>query len=282
VRDSYLAFTGARHTDVWVHVGDVSQSQGTDLQYQEQMFEPYAAITRQAALLPAMGNHDGVNADSQTLTGPYYENFTLPAGGEAGGLASGTESYYSFDHANVHFVVLNSLQGVPQPGSDMLTWLALDLANTDKIWIIAYWHHPPYSKGQHDSDEPLDSAGLLFAMRENVLPILDDYGVDLVLTGHSHSYERSFLLDGHYGTSDTLVESMKIDAGDGREGGDGAYQKPVRGAVPYVGSGDGAVYVVAGSSSTISGGSVHWSSTSTACVWMPRFSTTPALRLRAR
>ena len=36
-------------------------------------------------------------------------------------------------------------------------------------------------------------------MRQNALPILEADGVDLVLTGHSHSYERSFLLDGHYG-----------------------------------------------------------------------------------
>ena len=41
-------------------------------------------------------------------------------------------------------------------------------------------------------------------MRENALPILESYGVDIVLSGHSHSYERSFLLDGHYGKSNTL------------------------------------------------------------------------------
>ena len=42
----------------------------------------------------------------------------------------------------------------------------------------------------------------MIEMRENVVPILEDYGVDLVLTGHSHAYERSFLIDGHYGISD--------------------------------------------------------------------------------
>ena len=50
--------------------------------------------------------------------------------------------------------------------------------------------------------------------------------MDLVLTGHSHSYERSFLIDGHYGTSSTFTASMKIDGGDGRIDGDGEYQKP--------------------------------------------------------
>jgi titin len=73
--------------------------------------------------------------------------------------------------------------------------------------------------------------------------------VDLVLSGHSHSYERSFLLDGHYGTSDTLTAQMKKDTGGGREDATGAYTKPASPA-PH----EGAVYVVAGSSGKISGG----------------------------
>src|SRR5204862_6191165 len=68
--------------------------------------------------------------------------------------------------------------------------------------------------------------------------------------GHSHSYERSFLLDGHYGTSNTLVPSMILDGGDGRPTGNGAYQKPTQGPAPH----QGAVYTVAGSSGHTSGG----------------------------
>ncbi len=75
-------------------------------------------------------------------------------------------------------------------------------------------------------------------MRENVLPILDAYGVDLVMGGHSHSYERSFPLYGHYGTSDTLAPEMILDDGDGNANGDGVYQK----------DDVGTVYIVAGSS----------------------------------
>ena len=52
---------------------------------------------------------------------------------------------------------------------------------------------------RHDSDAAAD----LTAIRESVLPILEDHAADLVLAGHSHAYERSILLDGHYGTSDT-------------------------------------------------------------------------------
>jgi hypothetical protein len=133
----------------------------------------------------------------------------------------------------------------------MLTWLAEDLAATDQTWIIAFWHHPPYSKGGHNSDNASDSGGRMTDMRENALPILEAGGVDLVMTGHSHSYERSYLLDGHYGTSNTLVPSMVIDGGDGRFRGDGAYVKPTARPNGH----EGTVYVVAGSSSEATGGS---------------------------
>ncbi|MEI6356703.1 MAG: metallophosphoesterase, partial [Verrucomicrobiota bacterium] len=109
--------------------------------------------------------------------------------------------------------------------------------------------HPPYTKGSHDSDKRSDSDGRMAQMRENILPILEAGGVDLVLTGHSHGYERSFLLDGHYGTSTNLVASMIKDRRDGRPDGDGAYTKS-GGLRPH----EGAVYIVSGSAGQASGG----------------------------
>src|SRR5688572_25498648 len=100
----------------------------------------------------------------------------------------------------------------------MLTWLENDLAATVQPWIIAFWHHPPYTKGSHNSDTESD----LIQMRQNALPILENYGVDLVLSGHSHSYERSYFIDGHYGLSGTFSSMHQIDSGDGRVSGDGA------------------------------------------------------------
>ena len=103
----------------------------------------------------------------------------------------------------------------------MITWVTADLAATDQDWVIAYWHHPPYTKGSHDSDFETE----LIEMREVFLPVLEQGGVDLVLAGHSHVYERSFLLDQHYGDSTTLTAAMKLDAGSGRPEDTGAYQK---------------------------------------------------------
>jgi hypothetical protein len=130
------------------------------------------------------------------------------------------------------------------PGGAMLTWLAADLAATNQDWIIAFWHHPPYSKGTHDSDTEAN----LIDMRTNALPILENGGVDLVLCGHSHNYERSFLLDGHYGSSTTLAPAMILNAGSGREDAAGAYGK-------VDGPRHGAVYVVAGSGGALGSGS---------------------------
>ncbi len=249
VRDAYYTFTGTRHTDLWLMLGDNAYEDGTDSQYQAAVFNMYPSMLRKSVLWPTLGNHDGHTADSATQSGPYYNIFTLPRGAEAGGVASGTEAYYSFDYGNIHFIVLDSFDSDRSPNKAMMTWLAEDVQATTQDWVIAYWHHPPYSKGSHDSD----SEGGLVDMRKNALPILEAAGVDLVLSGHSHSYERSFLLDGHYGSSSTLTPAMILDGGDGRPTGDGAYEKATLGHTPY----EGAVYTVAGSSGKTSGGSLN-------------------------
>jgi len=133
----------------------------------------------------------------------------------------------------------------------MLKWLQRDLEANKQDWLVAYCHHPPYTKGSHDSDNDRDSDARMRMMRERILPILEAYGLDLMLTGHSHSYERSYLTDGHYGISKTLDPKTHFKSmEDGRTNGTGAYVKPSRGPAPH----EGAVYVVAGSSGQISGG----------------------------
>jgi PKD repeat protein len=249
VRDAYYTHTGSTHTDLWLMLGDNAMATGIDSQHQTKLFDIYHEMLRKSVLWPTLGNHDGATASSPDQTGPYYEIFTLPTAGEAGGVASGTEAYYSFDYANMHFVVLDSHETDRDIGSPMLTWLELDLASTVQDWIIVYFHHPPYSKGGHDSDVDLRPT----EMRENVIPILEDHGVDVVFTGHSHSYERSFMIDGHYGDSTTFSPSHQIDGGDGRGDGDGVYFKPTEGPAPH----EGTVYTVAGSAGTTSGGPLN-------------------------
>jgi hypothetical protein len=254
VRDAMLTETTSNPPapHLILHMGDIAYNDGTDAEFTTKHFAMYQNILRHTPLWPTLGNHESPSVNTSLGIGPYYEAHVLPANGQAGGVASGTEAYYAFDYANVHFIVLDSMDSSRAPGSPMLTWLQNDLAATGQEWVIAFWHHPPYSKGTHNSDNAADSGGRMIDMRETVLPILEAGGVDLVMTGHSHNYERSYLLDGAYGYGTSpnfatpslntlLADGHILDAGDGDPAGQGAYQKNAGGN-----SNDGAVYVVAG------------------------------------
>ncbi|MFO0685691.1 MAG: metallophosphoesterase family protein [Sandaracinus sp.] len=241
VRDAMLAYVGADFPDLVLHMGDIAYTAGTTAQFDSGFFGPYADILRRVPCWPTMGNHEGISAHSSTETGPYYEAYSLPRDGSAGGVASGTEAYYSFDYANVHFVVLNSQDVSRSPTGAMLTWLESDLSANVSDWTIAYFHHPAYTHGTHNSD----TESQLVEMRENALPILEAHGVDAVLAGHSHAYERSYLVHGAYDTPTTAAGHV-VDPGDGQLDGDGAYHSGP----------EGALYVVAGHGGASTGGSL--------------------------
>lgn len=242
VRDAYYSYIGSDDTDGILFLGDNAYEDGTDSQYQTAIFDMYKDKLKNTIAWSTFGNHDGYSADSGSQTGPYYNIFTLPTNGESGGMESGTEAYYSFDYGNIHFIVLDSYESNRSIGGSMYNWALSDIVNTTQKWIVAFWHHPPYSKGSHDSD----TEGGMVEMRVNFLPMLENNGVDLVLSGHSHSYERSYLINGHYDLSSTFNSTMHTVSngyGDGKTDGDGAYCKSIWGTD----SDKGTVYVVTGS-----------------------------------
>jgi Calcineurin-like phosphoesterase/Purple acid Phosphatase, N-terminal domain/Secretion system C-terminal sorting domain/Periplasmic copper-binding protein (NosD) len=233
VRNAYYnMYGGTTGTDMILFLGDNAYNNGTDAEYQSALFENmYEDMLQNTVSYSCIGNHEN-NISSV----PYYDIFTLPRTPTTPNEPMGTEAYYSFDYGDVHFICLDSETNPP----GMLQWCTNDLEQTTARWIIAFWHHPPYTKGTHDSDED----GQLIDMREIYLPVLEAHGVDLVLTGHSHIYERSFFLNGHYGNSNSfsLVNHTVGDTGDGdgQIDGDGAYAKDCE-------ADEGAVYVVTGS-----------------------------------
>ncbi|MCB0597589.1 MAG: metallophosphoesterase, partial [Phaeodactylibacter sp.] len=238
VRDAFYAYNGGQHADLILALGDNAYSDGTDQEYQDAWFENmYEGTLINSVLWPCPGNHDIISANSQNETGPYYDIFTLPRNGEAGGAPSGTEAYYSFDYGNIHFVSLNSEDIDHGPNSPMLAWLEQDLAANTQLWVVAILHRVIY----HSS--------ILSDFRQNFVPVLEAGGVDLVMYGHQHSYRRSYLIDGHYGSGNGSFDpnTMAIDAGDGRPDGDGAYQKPGT-LTPHAGT----VYMVSGSAGPVS------------------------------
>jgi len=231
VRDSYLSYSAGGETDVWLMLGDNAYNDGRMEEYQDALFDVYPAVLRNTFLWPAIGNHDG-RAFRGPKRAPYLDLFDLPARGESGGVPSNVELFYSFDYGNVHFVVLDSEIASLEPGDPQIKWLRRDLEKNRAEWTIAVVHIAPYTKGSHDSDGPRRH----FIVRENVVPILEEHGVDLLLSGHSHAYERSHLIRGHYGDSKSWdPEAHIVDAGN-----DGAYL------------GRGTIYAVVGSSSYLS------------------------------
>jgi len=228
--------------DLWLTTGDNGYRSGRNSDYQNGLFNAYPTLLRDIPYVPVYGNHD-----ARRWT--FYRLFTFPEQGEGGGVASGSPHYFSFDYGNVHFIVLDSQSTSLSRDGAMHQWLQRDLAATHQTWRVVLFHHPPYSRATHNSDRLIDSLGRLVRMRENFLPLLEQYGVDLVLTGHSHIYERSYLLRCHYGKSNSFKPSMIVQPG---EGNTTPYRKPLEPA-PH----DGTVYAVVGSTSNLDNGPLN-------------------------
>jgi hypothetical protein len=152
-------------------LGDNAYPSGTDAEYGRAVFDAYSWLLSQTPLWPTLGNHDAQSANSPTQSGVYYDVFTLPTLGQCGGLASGTEAYYSFDYADIHFICLDSQDTDRSKEGSMAAWLRADLESTARNWVVCYFHHPPYTKGSHDSDSIKDSGARMSEMRENILPM---------------------------------------------------------------------------------------------------------------
>jgi tartrate-resistant acid phosphatase type 5 len=126
-------------------------------------FEPGAEINR---FFPSLGNHDLMTDDGQ----PYYDYFSLP----------GNERYYDFTWGALHLFALNNLTGEADGvgvSSVQADWLKNGLETSTSPWNIVYMHAPPYSSGLHGST---DWARWPYK----------EWGADVVLSGHDHTYER--------------------------------------------------------------------------------------------
>jgi len=225
VRNSYLKYKGERPVHGWILLGDNAYNSGYDAEYQAGFFAYYQdSMLAHTVLWPVLGNHDYGNNYTLRTTWqlPYLDIFTLPQNGEAGGVPSGNERYYSFNYGNVHFVHLDSYGLEPVNGtwygladtlfSPQVHWLRTDLQANQLPWVIVSYHHPPYCMGTHNSDLEQD----LVALRSQLNPILERYNVDLVLNGHCHSYQRTQFMKGHYGletTFDTLQHVRQLSSG---------------------------------------------------------------------
>lgn len=239
VKQAYLDRIGENYPDMWLWLGDNAYPDGTDAEYTETVFEPtygYPELLTRVPFMATPGNHDYLSvynlvtgADPTTHDGPYYDVVDVPTNGEIGGVPSGYELYYSFDYGNVHFMSLNSEIGSPLnemwdwtgvspfysfDGSPFIDWIHADLQANDKPWVVAFIHQPPHTDGSHESGTFYEV--FMEAVRENIAPILESYGVDLLIAGHSHVYERSYLVNGFYGLPNDFNASHVVDGSSGK------------------------------------------------------------------
>ena len=123
---------------------------------------------------PVPGNHEYLTGGAEG----YFTYFGDRATPLEPGCRKECKGYYSFDLGAWHIVALNS-EIDNNPGSEQDLWLRADLAAHPNVCTLAYWHKPRWSSGDHGSGA---SAPLFQAVY--------DYGVDVVLSGHDHDYER--------------------------------------------------------------------------------------------
>jgi acid phosphatase type 7 len=166
IRDQLFAAHKARPFDLAVTVGDNANPVASHSALATKVFAPYASLLMQTPLYPALGNHDYYAAQGAAV----LEMFFLPEG-------EGKERYYSFDVGPAHFVALDT----EAPLGPQVLWLERDLAAAARPFTIVYLHRPPYNGGRH---------GPAMNVRAAFAPLFEAYGVDLVLAGHDHNYQR--------------------------------------------------------------------------------------------
>jgi hypothetical protein len=260
VKEQMLKYIGKNDINAWLLLGDNAYQDGTDSEYQSKFFNIYKDdLLKKYALFPTPGNHDYHDSDytavraQETHETAYFQNFSMPTEGESGGTPSHNQAFYSFDVGNIHFISLDSYgkedkaYRLYDTVGPQVQWIKKDLAaNKNKGWVIAFWHHPPYTMGSHNSDKE----GELIQIREEFIGVLESAGVNLVLNGHSHDYERSRLMRGHYGPEQSFdAKKHNLSTSSGKNDGS-------KNSAPYIISKDknvGTVYVVSGSAGKLGG-----------------------------
>ncbi|MDX1935342.1 MAG: metallophosphoesterase family protein [Capsulimonadales bacterium] len=172
------AYSDAPKAAFMIHAGDLVNDSDTDGQWGE-WFYAGGWVNGMMPSLPTPGNHEYGGRSSKGTRGRglsdhWRPQFTLPENGPAGL----EETCYYVDYQGVRFISLNSNEKQP----DQVPWLEKVLSNNPNRWTVLTFHHPMYSSAKGRDNKEL---------REMWMPIFDKYRVDLVLTGHDHTYARS-------------------------------------------------------------------------------------------
>jgi len=150
--------------DLLLYLGDFTTS-GTQIEY-DRWFECGEDIFAEVPLMSVRGN-----VDSDPI---YLEQFAFP----------GNKRWFSIDYGNVHFVFLSTM--TEAEAAEQRPWLLKDLRENNNTWTIAMGHKPVFGSAAQNGPE--------LYLVDNWADLFEDYGVDLYLNGHEHSYERTWPL----------------------------------------------------------------------------------------
>lgn len=174
-----------------IHNGDVVDNK-SEVQW-NLLLQTAKSSLMNTTIMPASGNHDAGNST-------FIDHFNFDTPGQ-----SPTGAYYSVDYSNAHFVVLNtneSSDNYKEFTNAQVDWLKADIGSAKSAgaqWIIIIMHMGPYTTAEHSADSNIKDTRLKIA------PLLSDLGVDLVLQGHDHVYERSKPIADGVATKETIV-----------------------------------------------------------------------------
>lgn len=153
--------------------------------WRKQFFEPARSLLAHKPMWPAIGNHE-MTRRHDDLTRPeaskFFSLFELP----------GNERWYRVDYHLLTLLVIDSNSRL-SPGHEQYEWLRQQLRSERKRYTLVAFHHAPFTSGPHGAlhpdgtpkEWPLDEG------RRFLVPLFEMYGVDVVLNGHDHLYERS-------------------------------------------------------------------------------------------
>lgn len=182
VRDQLLSNHNRDAADFLLHVGDVHQQAGDE--YDSIYFDVYQPLLQELGFFLSIGNHDTYTDGG----GPFLDSFSPPG---TNGHPKGR--YYWHTWGNSFFLNIDTNLDI-RPESPQYKFIIEALESREQQqanWTFAYFHHPPYTEywPQWEGDQ---------RVRDHLLPLFEEFGVDMVFNGHTHSYEHGILNEVHY------------------------------------------------------------------------------------
>ena len=174
VHGTIVNLMAGRDPDFVLHTADFVNHGRDYSQWSPQFFDEARGLMQETVIFASIGNHEYAGS------GPlwYFDLFSSPRN-------SGNEGWYSFDYGNAHFVSLSSEDNFDS-ASDQYNWFINDISATDKKWKFVFLHRGPYSSGPHGAE------ARVLQVQQQLVPVFEQYQVDVVFSGHDHMYERSF------------------------------------------------------------------------------------------